>query len=390
MLDVEAVRRDIPSLGRAIYLNTGGVGPISRRVWELLGREFTERYLNGSPLNMRPQSLQMEKDRARGTMAEFLGVTPGEICFTRGVADGANMVMHGLPWEPGDEIITTDEENPSFLLPVLMLKERGVVVRTLELDNDGDVILGRLRELLNRRTRLVAVSHVTTDAGLRLPAKAVCDLAHKAGASVFFDGAQAVGRFPLDLEAIGCDFYGLLSYKWLLGPYKAGLLYIARERLDTLRVALSGERAEKRIDRQAGTFDLLDTAQRFEYGPHGWPLYFGMAEAAQYLDGIGVDAIEAQANAQATYLREALEQISGVIIGSPVEGDTRTSVVTFGLEGMSGREIAQAFGGRWNIITRATGIRFDGVRVSVAFFTTREELDTVIEAAASLAGEAQR
>ena len=79
MINLEAVRRDIPSLERAIYLNTGGVGPITRRVVDLLNREFTERYLNGSPLNMRPQSLQMEKDRARKTMADLLGVDAGEL-----------------------------------------------------------------------------------------------------------------------------------------------------------------------------------------------------------------------------------------------------------------------------------------------------------------------
>ena len=387
MLDIDAIRRDISSLDRAVYLNTGGVGPITRPVWELLGREFTERYLNGSPLNMRPASLQMEKDRARRTVAELLGVAPGSLCFTRGVADGANMVMHGLDWAPGDEVVTTDEENPSFLLPVLMLKERGVAVRTLKLDNDGEVILDRLKEVLTSRTRLVAVSHVTTDVGIRLPAKQICDLAHKAGAQAFFDGAQAVGRFPLDLTAMDCDYYGILSYKWMLGPYTAGALYIAPHRLEALQVTLSGERAEKRIDRHAETYELLGTAQRFEYGPHGWPLYFGMAEAAKYLQRLGLEAIEHRANAQGAYLRDALSAIPGVVIGSPNLAATLTSTVTFGVEGVPGQLIADVLRSRWNIITRATGIRFDGLRVSVAFFTTKDELDVVIEAVSTLAEE---
>jgi selenocysteine lyase/cysteine desulfurase len=393
MLDVQAIRRDIPSLQRAIYLNTGGVGPITRRVWELLNGEFTERYLNGSPLNMRPQSLQMEKDRARATMARFLGIKPTEIAFTRGVADGANMVTHGLPWQPGDEVITSDEENPSFLLPVLMLKERGVVVRTLPLDNDGGVILERLHALLSPRTRLVAISHVTSDNGIRLPAQEICRMAHKMGAYVFYDGAQSVGRFPIDLKAMGCDFYGILSYKWLLGPYTAGLLYVPEEHLGTLKVSFSGERADKFIDREAGTFELLDTAQRFEYGPHGWPLYFGMAEAAKYLDELGLEQIAEQADGQSAYLCAALKEIPRVVIGSPQQTDTRTSTVTLGIEGMTGQEIVAALRAKWNIITRPTdssggrwaGARFDGVRVSVGFFTTTEELDAVVAAVAVLA-----
>lgn len=388
MIDLEAVRQDIPSLDRAIYLNTGGVGPITKRVYEFLDREFTERYLNGSPLNMRPQSLQMEKNRARKTMADLLAVDAGEICFTRGVADGTNMITRGLPWKAGDEIITTDEENPSFLLPALMLKgSDGVVVRFLRLDNNRDVILERLRALLNSRTRLVAISHVTTDNGIRLPAKEICDLAHEAGAPIFFDGAQAVGRFEVDLKEIGCDFYGLLSYKWLLGPYTAGLLYIAEDKLDTVKVTLSGERADKSIDRVAGTFELLDTAQRFEYGPHGWPLYFAMAEAVRYLRSLGMDEIRAQARTQAAYLRQGLKTLPGVSILSPEQPDTLTSVVTFAIEGIPGQDIVSAFRGQWNIITRATNIRADGVRVSVAFFSTREEMDTVIEAVAAIAGK---
>ncbi len=386
MLDVQAIRRDIPSLERAVYLNTGGVGPITRRVWELLSREFTERYLNGSPLNMRPQSLQMEKNAARATMGRFLGIEPSEIAFTRGVADGANMVTHGLPWQAGDEVITSDEENPSFLLPVLMLKDRGVTVRTLHLDNDEEVILDRLQSLLSPRTRLVAISHVTTDAGIKLPVRQICRMVHDAGAYVFCDGAQAVGRFPIDLKAMDCDFYGLLSYKWLLGPYTAGLLYVPEKHLDHLKVSFSGERADKSIDREAGTFQLLDTAQRFEYGPHGWPLYFGMAEAARYLCDLGLEEIDRQADSQGTYLREALKQMPRVVLGSPEQAGTRTSVVTFGIQGRSGREIAASLRSTWNIITRATGIRFDGVRVSPAFFTTREELDTLIGAVATLAG----
>jgi cysteine desulfurase/selenocysteine lyase len=270
-----------------------------------------------------------------------------------------------------------------------MLKERGVTVRTLRLDNDASVILSRLGELLTAETRLVAVSHVTTDAGIRLPAKEICDLAHAAGAQVFFDGAQSVGRFSIDLVDMGCDYFGLLSYKWLLGPYSAGVLYIAPHRLDTLRVTLSGERAEKRIDRDAGTYELLDTAQRFEYGPHGWPLYFGMAEAARYLQRLGIDAIGKQANVQGAYLREALGSMQGVSIASPTLPETLTSTVTFGIDGLPGQAIVDAFRSRWNIITRATHIRFDGVRVSVGFFATKAELDAVIAAVSVLAREAR-
>ena len=386
MLDVEAIRRDIPSLRKSIYLNAGGVAPITRAVHERLSYEFTERYLSGSPLNMRPQSLQREKELARGALAAFLGVGADELCFTRGVSDGANIVMMGLPWQAGDEIVLSDEEHPAFLLPALMLKRRqGVVLRFLPLADDAEVMLTRFQALLNPRTRLVALSHVTTDTGVRLPAKEICAVAHRSGVPVYYDGAQAVGQFPVDLKEMGCDFYSVLSYKWLLGPYTAGALYLARDQLRALEVAQTGARAERSIDRETGSFELLDSAQRFEYGPHSWPVYLGMVEAAQYIASLGLEEIESRVRELAAYLRLGLAVIPGVRIVTPAPPELSTGIVTFSLDGIAGDEIAHAFRDRWGIITRSTVIRAGGVRLCVAFFTTREELDVVIEAVACIA-----
>lgn len=386
MLDIAAIRRDFPSLTKSIYLNTGGIGPISVSVCELLNREFWERCIDGSPLNLRPQSLQMEKDRARNAMARFIGTRPDEICFTRGVSDGANIITGGLPWQAGDELITTNEEHPAFLLPIYLLQRRqGVKVRMVEVANDAGVMLERLEGLLSPRTRLVILSHVTTDNGVRLPAKEICELSHRAGVPVYYDGAQAVGQFALDMEEIGCDFYGILCYKWMLGPYSAGVLYIASEWVHKLEVTLTGARAAKAMDRAAGTFELLDNAQRFEFGPRCWPLFLAMAEASRYLESLGLQNIEAHAAEQAAYLRQGLKRIPGVSIVSPETPGLCTGIVTFTLEGMTGPDISQHLRNQWNIITRPTGLRYDGVRVSVAFFTTHEELDILLEAVGCLA-----
>jgi len=377
MLNLSAIRRDIPSLAKSIYLNTGGIGPITRPVYEVLTREFTEQFIDGSPMNMRPQSLQMEQNHARKAMARFFGASPEEICFTRGVSDGASIVMNGFSWQPGDEVIATDEEHSAFYLPTLLLKERfGIVVRLLELENDGEAILRRFQALLNKRTRLVAISHVTTDNGIRLPVKAI---------PVLLDGAQSVGQFPVDVKETGCDFYCVLSYKWMLGPYSAGVLYITEDWVNRLLVTATGARAERAMNYAAGTFELVPGAQRFEFGPHVTPAWLAMVEAARYLEEIGLHQIERQAQGQAAYLRQALRAIPRVILRSPESPELSTGIVSFSMDGLPGREISQAFRTRWNIITRPMGLRFDGVRVSVAFFTTREELDAVVEAVNSLA-----
>jgi L-cysteine/cystine lyase len=385
MLDVTAIRKDIPSLDKSIYLNTGGVAPIPRPVYEVLIREFTERYIEGSPDILRPVSVQQEESRVRKEMARFLGVEPSEICFTRGVSDGASIAMNGFRWQPGDEIVTTNEEHCAFYLSILLLKKRfGVVVRMLELENDGDVILERFQRLLSPHTRLVALSHVTTDNGIRLPVQAMSASAHEAGVPVLLDGAQSLGQFPVNVKETGCDLYSVLSYKWLLGPYSAGVLYISNDWADRLEVTATGARAERALNYAAGTFELARGAQRFEFGPRVLPVCLGMVEAVHYLEEIGLGEIERQVQGQAEYLRQGLRAIPGVTLRSPEQPDQGTGIVTFSIQGLPGRDISQAFRTRWNIVTRPTGLRFDAVRVSVAFFTTREELDAVLEAVGTL------
>jgi selenocysteine lyase/cysteine desulfurase len=386
MLDIRVIRQDFPALHRSVYLNTGGVGLTPKPVYEFLTRDFADHFVNGPPLNVRRHSLQMEKTRARAEMARFIGANAEEICFTRGVSDGTNIVLGGLSWRPGDEIITTNEEHSAFVLPALLAKRRfGAVVRILELDNDRELVLDRFQKLLSPRTRLVMLSHVTTDNGIRLPVEQICAHAHQADVPVFLDGAQAIGQFPVNVREVGCDFYGLLSYKWLLGPYSAGALYIAQDWCDRLTVCMTGARAERSVDHVEGTFQLLPGARCFEFGPHAWSVHFAMLEAARYLTDIGLAEIQRQVRAQTAYLREGLAAIPGVALRSPSDPELSTGIVTFSLDGISGHEISEILTSTDHIITRPTGLRFDGVRISVAFFTSREELDILLEATDRLA-----
>ncbi len=391
MIDVGAAREQIPALAQSIYLNTGGVAPLPRPVYQRLCAEFEERHLIGAPLNLRPDSFQRQKDQLRQDLARFLGVQAAELCFTRGVSDGANIVFNGLPWQEGDEVILTDEEYPAFILPALTLeKRRGIRIRVLKLADDRDTLLRRLGDLLGPRTRLVAVSHVTTDAGLRLPAREICALAHEAGAQVYFDGAQAVGQFPVDLAETGCDYYSLLSYKWLLGPYSAGLLYVRRDRQDDLEVDWVGARATASYDLRTRIVRMLPDARRYEFGPFPWPLYFALGDGAAWLHELGLAAIEEEVQRKMEWLRAALVAVPGVTVRSPASRDLRTGMVAFTLAAATGEAVSAALRARRNIITRATDVRFDGVRVCVAFYTSDPELAALAECVSDLAEEARR
>lgn len=391
MIDLASVRARVPALEQSVYLNTGGVAPLPEPVYRRLMSEFDERHLMGAPLNLRPRSFQEQKDRLRSELASFLGARAEEICFTRGVSDGANIVLNGYPWKEGDEIILTDEEYPSFILPALTLeKRRGIRIRVLKLVDDRATLLQRLEDLLSPRTRLVAVSHVTTDSGFRLPARAICSLAHQAGVQVYFDGAQAVGQLPVDLDWIGCDYYSLLSYKWLLGPYSAGLLYVRRDRQEDLDVDWVGARATASFDLKTRLLRLLPDARRFEFGPFPWPLYFALGDAAAWLSELGLRDIEEEVQQKVETLRTGLLAIPGVTIRSPAARDLRTGMVAFSLAAATGEAVSIALRQRRNIITRATDVRFEGVRACVAFYTSADEIDALLECLSDLAAEARR
>jgi L-cysteine/cystine lyase len=192
-IDLPAVRAELPALAHCIYLNTGGLGPAPRaataeavRLLQLIGE-----YGNDTP------SVQEELDagtaRTRAALGRLFGVPAGEVALIRAVSEGISAVGHGLDWRAGDEVVITDQEHPAGLFPWLSLRDRfGVRLQCLPVhDASGaaprphtaDELLDRLDALLSPRTRLVALSHVTTETGVRLPAREVCALVHRRCAS---------------------------------------------------------------------------------------------------------------------------------------------------------------------------------------------------------------
>ena len=378
--NIDAIRRSIPALSESIFLNTAGIGPTPQPVLDRLTKEFTEVTLHGPPSLMDPRRSSERVAETRARIGRFFGVAPEDICFTNGVSDGFGIVANGFDWRPGDEVILTDEEHPAFEMSALHLaKRRGIAVKRLILTDDPEAILSNLRSLLTARTRLVALSHVTTDTGARIPAEAVCKLCHERDIPVAFDGAQAAGQFPVDLAAMGADFYCVLSYKWLLGPYGAGCLYVSKAWQQRLEVTLAGARCARRIDRQQGAYEFQPSAQRFECGPMPAPLFHAFAETLDFLESVGLDRIHALGLERAAHLREALAKISDVTVQSPSGPDTSTAIVAFSVKGKGGGDVSSALRAR-RIIQRPAFLKFSGVRIAPAFFTSDAEIETLIAA----------
>lgn len=322
-------------------------------------------------------------EAVRRQVAALLHADPAEIALTRNVSDGINIVLHGLDWRPGDQVILTDHEHPSGTVPWLALAERaGVELRWLELVDDADEIVARFERLLTSRTRLAMLSHVSCLTGLRLPVERLCRLARQAGALTLVDGAHAEGQFEVDVQALGCDFYAACGHKWLLGPQGVGMLYVRRELVERLRPIWLGWDVQQSFDRLARSYRLPDTAARFEQSTRAWPLYLAFGKAIEFVEEVGLAAIEARVQGLRRDFLDQLRTTPGVAVLSPLEPALGTGLVTVRVAGWPCDALQQRLWEEQRIITNVIR-EFDAVRFSLAFFTTEHELRVAQETLSS-------
>lgn len=387
-MTIATIREDFPALAHYTHLNTGGMAPLPRPViaeWLRIPQQVAEY----GPARLQAHDEDLTRDAAsHQTVAALLGVDAGELAFMTQFSTAVNIVVEGLPWQAGDEVIVSDQEHPALLTPILNIaRRRSVVVRRLAVTDNDDAMLSGLAALLGPRTRLIALSHVTTETGTRLPVAQMTRLAHERGALVLYDGAQSVGQFTFDLREIDCDFYAMVGYKWLLGPYPTAGLYIKHALLDQIEVTWTGSRTTETasVDMDLDSLTFLPTMQRFEYGGRVFSHDAAMAAGVEYVTGLGIDTIEAHAQRLTGYLHDALDRIPGTRIASTRDLRRATGIVTIGLDNMDGPTFSTALRERWNIVTRAA-VHGTCVRVSIAAFTDERDLDLLVDAVATLAG----
>ena len=376
-MDVARIRDQIPGLQHGVYFNTGGFGQPPDSVNRTIAENY-QQLLSGS-VSTFDWYTEMERAASEmpATIAGFFGADTEEIALSMSTGEGYGMVLGGLRWQPGDEVVITNEEHPVPLQAAEGLADReGAVIKVVDIDQDTDLFLDRLKQAITPRTRLFCFSHVTTDTGTRLPAREICALARERGILTLWDGCQAIGQFPVDLHEMGCDFYATNCYKWMLSPMGTGFLFVRKGAQQVLKPL-------RRPHAPDGT------ARQYETGTPACMLYQGLAASLDFMTGIGgPEAIAAEAGRKAESLRSRFDAIPGVRVTSSRRADTQSGIVAFAIEGMEGNEVSEALRNRWQIAQRATHInKPTGVRISVAFYTSDSELDTLVEAVTTLAGE---
>lgn len=369
------VRAAFPTADTTVYLNTGTVGLRPRPVVERL-LAATARLESGGR-DAYPE-LVPEVDRARAALAVLLGAPPEEIALCGNATDAINWVVAGLDWMAGDEVLLSAEEHPAMLWPWTYLQQRrGVLLRRFPIDADPDRCLAAISSRCGSRTRLIASSHVSTETGTRLPAREIAIWARQRSILTLFDGAQAVGDIPVDVGAIGGDFYAGNGHKWLCGPTGTGFLWGRLEQLTQLWPTQVGAGSASTFATDGLT--LHASGKRFEYGTRDYARWVGMTAALDWLAALGgVAAIGVRLQALAERLRSGVQARAGWTLLTPAAWDQSSALTSFRIEGHRPHALQVGLEARRpRIITRQVP-EHDALRISTHYFNDESDIDALL------------
>jgi cysteine desulfurase / selenocysteine lyase len=346
-LDVEAVRRDFPILSRQIhgrplvYLDSATSAQKPKQVIEAELEIYTREYANvHRGIHWLSERATERVEGARERVRAFINARAArEIIFTRNATEAINLVAASYGrsrLKAGDEVLLSEMEHHSNIVPWQMLREeKGIVLKIAPITDSGELGLGEFAKLIGPRTRLVAVTHMSNVLGTITAAEQITRLAHAAGAVVLFDGCQAIAHLPVDVQALGCDFYAFSGHK-LYGPSGVGVLYGREELLDAMPPYQTGGMMIRSVSFERTTF--ADLPHKFEAGTPAIAQAVALGAAVEYVEAFGFAAIHAHEQDLLTYAVQRLAAIEGLRFHGTAPG--KGSVLSFTLDAAHPHDIA--------------------------------------------------
>lgn len=384
MYDVYAVREDFPVLKEVVYLDSTATSQTPVPAVEAM-LEYFYKYAgnHGRGAHRLARETTNRCEDARETVARFLNSEPSKTIFTKNTTEGINLIANSYPWKAGDHIVTTRIEHHSNLLPWLRLQKQGVNVSIVDPDQKGKLDPSAIENALTEKTKLVAVTQVSNVFGSVQDVARITKLAHRNGARVLIDGAQAAGHMPVDLKALDCDFYATAGHKGLLGPQGTGVLYIKEpEALDSASVG-----GGTVSDVNGLSYKLEPSPACFEAGTPNIPGIIGLGRAVEYVANIGVEAIEKHEAKLAQDTAKKLSELGHVEVYGP---EDRAGIIPFNVTGLNAHDVALILDQSRKICVRSgyhcaiPSLRFlkveGAVRASFALYSTEEEADLLVRA----------
>ncbi|MDP1879944.1 MAG: cysteine desulfurase [Parachlamydiaceae bacterium] len=394
--DISQYRRDFPMLNKTmhgkplIYFDSAATAQKPKAVIDAISEFYTNHYGTVHRAVYELASCSTKNYQAvRQHLRKFLNAAKEEeIIFTRGTTESINLVAYSFGKafvHPGDEILISAMEHHSNIVPwQLMCEDRGAVLKVIPMNDSGELLIEEYEKLLNSKTKLVAVTHLSNSLGTINPIKKMIQMAHHAGAKVLIDGAQSTPHMKIDVQDLDADFFVFSGHK-LYGPTGIGVLYGKECLLNQMPPYQGGGDMIESVTFEKTTYQKLPL--KFEAGTPMIAEVIGLGAAVQYIESIGLDHIGKHEQELLRYATERMQEIPGLkIIGNAQE---KGSLISFTLEGVhpldigtfldlqgiairTGHHCAQPVMQRFHVFATA--------RASFAFYNTKEEVDIFVAA----------
>ena len=375
----QMVKRQFPLEEGLLYLNAANVCPASRLVLDRHLDYLRDFHSNPSFQN-RDKYVEM-RESLRAKVARMLRVSADEIAVTRNTSEGSNIIVKGVDLKPGDEVLITDHNHPSNNDSWRVRAQRdGFIVKSLPVPipaPSAEKLLADFERAITPRTRVIAITHVTSTTGIQYPAREISALARKRNIHVHLDGAQTFGGLDVNLAEIGCDSYSASAHKWLMGPLEAGILWVSAERIAQVWPSIV----------TAGWTDHLKGARKFEvFGQRDDPRVVALEAAVDFINLIGVPAVEARVQALATRAKVQLKEMAAVELKTNLEPELSGGVVKFRLRNVPTQKAYDLLWQRHRLaIAMTPSGDAEGLRFSAQIYNSMEEIDRAVAAIKEIA-----
>lgn len=395
-IDIQKVRRDFPILNQQVYqkplvyFDNGATTQKPKVVIDEIAKIYSQQNANiHRGVHYLSEQLTQKYEDARKVVQNFIHAAHDhEVIFTSGTTESINAIAYSFGYKfihEGDEIIISTLEHHANIVPWQMLCEReNASLKIIPINDKGELLLDEYEKLISSRTKIVAVNHVSNALGTINDVTKIIDIAHQKDIPVLIDGAQSIQHGKVDVQVMDCDFYVFSGHK-IYGPNGIGVLYGKEKWLNELPPFMTGGEMIKNVTFEKTTFNELPF--KFEAGTPNYVGAIGLAKAIKYIQGIGLENIEAHEKELLEYATQKLNAMEGLkIIGT---SEQKISVISFILENIhhydagmvldkmgvavrTGHHCAEPVMHRFNI---------EGtIRASLAFYNTKEEVDRLCEA----------
>lgn len=354
------------------YFNNASLGPSPIPVQHAT-QEFRE-LLDGFPSKYMWGDWKAAKEETRKGIADLFSVSNEEIALIHNTTEGMNLIARSFDLKAGDEIILGDHEHPSGTIAWEVWQEsKGVKLVRPQLPMmplSKDEVVEVYRKAITPKTKIISMCHIVNTNGMILPVKEISEMAHAKGILVAVDGAQSAGMFRFDLEALGCDFYAASSHKWLFSPKGVGVFFARKESQHHLKPLIVARGFEDKSIRRLEN-----------YNTRNLPELLGLGSAVDFYNQIGQENIHNRSFELKDYFLNKLEGNPKFRIKTPSENDLSCAIQVVEVIGKDVRELKESLFENYGIDCRPmTGFDLNALRISLAIYITKEDIDYLVEA----------